>query len=293
MAVFVQKDQIQIAAIAQFQPAELAVGDDGEVVGQLVWRLVTHAQGAGFGLQALPAPACGGFKHGVCQGAQVIGHFFHAQATAQIACQRAEGFGMHGAAQQVEHVFFVVFAGGLQGLQAQRQLVFEGFRLEALLQHGIVGQLVDHAGVANQVAGGPAGQRQNVQHMRVDGGLLQHQRQVALAAQDGFQPVHEAQHAAFLAGIVQAGVCGLCRACGGVAWCLVCLVGRGGKPLHAVVQQLPDQGACLGAQGHDAGVLLPCQQALLQGDATACRGLGGQRSPVGMLIGRSFACRAA
>ena len=36
VAVFVQKDQIQVAAVAQLQPAQFAVGDDGEVVGQVV-----------------------------------------------------------------------------------------------------------------------------------------------------------------------------------------------------------------------------------------------------------------
>ena len=52
-------------------------------------------------------------------------------------------------------------------------------------------------GVARQIARGPARLAQDVQQVRVHGGLLQHQRQVVGATKDGFEPVDEAQNGHF------------------------------------------------------------------------------------------------
>ena len=77
MAVFVQKNQIQVAAVAQFQAAQLAIGNDGEVFRQVLRHDVAHAQGMDFGKHALPAPACGDVQNGVRQCAEIVCHLFH------------------------------------------------------------------------------------------------------------------------------------------------------------------------------------------------------------------------
>jgi hypothetical protein len=82
---------------------------------------------------------------------------------------------MVGAAQQVQQGFVVVLAGGLQRGQAQGQLALEVGHHKALGQQRVAGQLVDHAGVLQQVACGPFGGAQQVQQLLVHGGALQQQ----------------------------------------------------------------------------------------------------------------------
>ena len=81
--VVVEEDHVQVAAVAQLQPAQLAVGDHGEL--RLVAVAVFHA---------LPAPACGHAQYRIGQCAQVIGHLLHRQHTFYIACQGPELFGV-------------------------------------------------------------------------------------------------------------------------------------------------------------------------------------------------------
>jgi hypothetical protein len=66
-------------------------------------------------------------------------------------------------------------------------------RVEALVQQAFVGQLVDHAGVAHQVLHRPARQAQQAQQAAQHLGPLGQQGQVAVAAQQRFEPVDEAQ----------------------------------------------------------------------------------------------------
>ena len=74
---------------------------------------------------------------------------------------------MHGAAQQVEQGFFVVFACGLQGVQALGEFGGEGVALKAAFKHGVAAEFVNHAWVAGEVARGPAGHAQQLQQALV------------------------------------------------------------------------------------------------------------------------------
>ncbi|MPM86620.1 hypothetical protein SDC9_133710 [bioreactor metagenome] len=107
-------------------------------------------------LEPAPAPLGRDAQHAVGQGAEIVGHLLYGNAAFDIACQRAEDFGMVGAAQQIEQGFVVVLARGLQGGQAHGQLVLEVCCDKALLEDGIAGQLIDHPGVLLQVACRPA-----------------------------------------------------------------------------------------------------------------------------------------
>ena len=158
------EDDVQVAAIAQFLAAQLAVADDAEL-----WRLPMAVPEPG------PAPLGRDAQNAVGQGAQVVGHLLHGDAAFDVARQRAEDFGMVGAAQQVQQGFVVVLARGLQRGQAQAQLALEVGGDEALAQHGIARQFVDHAGVLLQIAGGPARRAQQVEQAFMHGGPLQQQ----------------------------------------------------------------------------------------------------------------------
>ena len=58
-----------------------------------------------------------------------------------------------------------------------------------LVQHLHAGEFINHAGVQQQVAGGPAGCTQQAQQALMHIGALQQQCQIALAAQQGLYPV--------------------------------------------------------------------------------------------------------
>jgi hypothetical protein len=87
----------------------------------------------------------------VGQRAQVVGHLLDGDAAFHVARQRAEHLRVVGAAQQVEQGLVVVLAGDLQrpigGASSSRS---NSAGIEALTQHGVVGQLVDHAGVRSR-----------------------------------------------------------------------------------------------------------------------------------------------
>ena len=104
---------------------------------------------------------------------------------------------MVGAAQQVEQGFLVVLAGRLQCVAPLHQFLLELGRDKALGQHGVAGQLVDYAGVLQQVASGPSRRAQQAQQPLVHGRALQQQREVALAAQQRLHPVGDAHRRIF------------------------------------------------------------------------------------------------
>ena len=99
---------------------------------------------------------------------------------------------MLGAAQQVQQGLVVVFAGGLQRFEPLRQFALKVGHHKALGHQRVAHQLVDHAGVLQQVAGGPFGGAQQGQQLLVHGRALQQQGQVAFAAHQGFEPVGQA-----------------------------------------------------------------------------------------------------
>ncbi|KAF5288817.1 hypothetical protein FQR65_LT20891 [Abscondita terminalis] len=215
------EDDVQVAAVAQLLAAELAVADDGELR-----RFAVPV------LEPAPAPARRHAEHAVGQGAEIVGDLLHRDAALDVARQRAKDLGVVGAAQQVEQGFVVVLARGLQGGQAQREFVLEVHGREAFAQHGVVGQLVDHARVLLQVACRPARRTQQVQQALMDGGALQQQGQVAFAAQQRLQPVQEAD----------------CRVLGHIAL---------GHPLGRALHQAEQPGARFVAQTLDAHIAAP------------------------------------
>jgi hypothetical protein len=102
-------------------------------------------------LQALQHQG-GDAQHAVGQGAQVVGHLLHGDAAFDVARQGAEDLGMVGAAQQVEQGFVVVLARGCSGRRSASSCSKSAATKRS--EHGVAGQLVDHAGVLLQVARG-------------------------------------------------------------------------------------------------------------------------------------------
>ena len=117
--------------------------------------------------QALPAPTPGDAQHAVGQSAEVVGHLFHGQHVLHVAREGAEHLGVVGAAQQVEQGFLVVFSACGQGLAARFQFGLELLRVEAFFVELLAGQLVDHAGMFEQVARGPFGGTEHMQQTLV------------------------------------------------------------------------------------------------------------------------------
>ena len=146
---------------------------------------------------------------------------------------------MVGAAQQVQQGFVVVFARGLERGQAQRQLALEVGGNEAVVEDGIAGELVDHTGVLQQIARGPARRAQQVQQALMHRRTLQQQRQIAFAPQQRLQPVDQA-HAGFFA---HAAV---------------------GHPLRGALHQAEQARAGFVAQAGDARVVTPFGDARRQ-----------------------------
>ena len=186
VVVVEHEHQVQIAAVAQLFAAQLAVGDNAE-----------QRRVAVLLAQQRPAPAQGDAQHAVGHGGQIIGHLFDGDAAFQVAHQGAKQFGVVAAAQQIEQRFLVVLAGAGQRLAAPFQLALEGGGVEAVAQQAGAGQLVDHAGVAHDIARGPPRGTQHAQQAFMHGGAFQQQRQIAVAAQQRFDPVQQAQHADF------------------------------------------------------------------------------------------------
>jgi len=147
-------------------------------------------------LEALPAPAAAHAQHGVGQGAQVVGHLLDREHAFHVARQRAKDLGVVRATQQVQQRLFVVVAAGGQRLTARLEVGLELRRLEALLVQLLPGQVVDHTGMAQQVARRPLGGTEHAQQPLVHRRALLQQRQVALAAQQRLDPVAQAQRRA-------------------------------------------------------------------------------------------------
>ena len=228
MVVFINEHDVQIAAVAQLLAAQLAVGNDGEL------RRVAVAV-----FQVLPAPVGGDGKHGFGQCAQVVGHELDTQCAFQIARQGAEHLGVVGAAQQVQAGFFVLFAGALQGGAALVQLLGKYRGVEALVQQRFTAQFVDHAGVLQQVAGGPLGRAQQAQQALMHGGALQQQREITFTPQQRLNPAKQAQGGFFADAAFE-------------------------QPLRGALNQQRQPGAGVFAQHTDARVLVPLTQALAQ-----------------------------
>ena len=139
--------------------------------------------------QAAPAPACGDAQQAFGQGAQIVSHLLHGESPLDIACQRAKDLCVVGTAQQIEQRFVIVFGAALQGRQSTLQFLLEIDGIKAFVQHGIAGQLINDAGMLEQVACGPAGRTQHAQQALVHVGAFQQQGQIALAPQQRLNPV--------------------------------------------------------------------------------------------------------
>ena len=227
MLVVEDENDVEVAAVAQFLAAQLAVADDAEA--RFVAVLLA---------QARPAPAHGDAQDAVGQRRQIVGHLLDADAALDVAHQGAEHLGVVAAAQQVEQVFLVVLAGGGQRLVAPFQLLLEGGGIEAVVQQAGAGQLVDDAGVLHHVARRPARRAQHAQQALVHRRALQQQGNVALAPQQRLDPVGHAQHAVFAdAAFLQ--------------------------PLRGALQQAHQAAARLVAQRLHARVVGPLLQALV------------------------------
>ena len=107
---------------------------------------------------------------------------------------------MVGTSQQVQAGFLVVFTGDLQGTQAQLQFTGEGGGVKALLQHVVAGQLVNHAGMQQQIARRPLRRAQQAQQSLVHQRAFQQQCQIIFTPEQGFNPVNQAHCSVFAHG---------------------------------------------------------------------------------------------
>ena len=189
------------------------------------------------GLQAVPTPAGGHSQHGIRQGAQVIGHLLHREHALHVPRQRAELLGVMGTAQQVEQAFFVVFASALQGLPPSLQFGLKFGSIETADEQVAPSQLVDHTGMLQQITCRPFGCAQQAQQPFMHRRALQHQCQITLATQQGFDPVDHAQHGLFAHAAVL-------------------------QPLGGALQQAHQAAACIVAQSLHTRVGWPLRQAL-------------------------------
>ena len=186
MGVFINKNQVQVAAIAEFLAPQLAIGNDGDL-----------GRGAVFAFKALPAPAGGHGQHGFGQCAEVVGHLFDGEHAFDVARQRTKNFRVVGPTQQVQAGFVIVFSGPMQGGQPLLQFIRKSTPVKALMQHGIAGELVNHTRMAQQIACWPLRRPQQAQQSLMHGGTLEQQGQVVFAPQQGFYPVDDAQGRSF------------------------------------------------------------------------------------------------
>ena len=186
VGVVVEKHHIEVAAVTQLFATQLAVGDDGEV-GRLAVVLA----------QPRPGPAQHAIQGGVGQRRQIIGHLLDRDQALDVAHQGAEDLGMVGMAQRVQQRVFVVLTGAAPSAVAVFEVGDVLGGVKALVQQPLVGQFVDHAGVAHQVLHRPARQSQQAQQPAHHLGAFDQQGQVAVATQQGFEPVDETQRAVF------------------------------------------------------------------------------------------------
>ena len=191
VGVVEQKHDVEVGAVAQLLAAELAVGDHGEA------RVVAVAL-----LQVLPGPADGAVERGVGERREVVGHLLDAQFAVDVAHQGAKHLGVVGAAQGVQQRLFVGLAATRPGAVARLEFVQIGGALEAALQGARIGKLVDHAGMAHEVAHGPTRQAQEAQQPHQHFAAFGQQGEVAFAAQQRLEPVDEAQHRRVALGLV-------------------------------------------------------------------------------------------
>ncbi len=97
--IVVDEDQIEIAAVAQFLAAELAVGDHRDPV--LIAVALT---------QVLPAPVEHAVQIGIGQRRQIVRDLLNPQLPFDIAHQSAEGLRLMGSAQRIQQRPFVGLA---------------------------------------------------------------------------------------------------------------------------------------------------------------------------------------
>ena len=144
-------------------------------------------------LQMTPGPADRAVERRIGERRQIVGHLLHRDVALDVAHQRAEHFGVMRAAQRVEQRLLVALARALPGLMARIEVADEIVAVEAAVQQALVGEFVDHAGVAHQIAHRPAREAEQAQQPRLHLGPLDEQREVALAPQQRLDPVDEAQ----------------------------------------------------------------------------------------------------
>ena len=147
--------------------------------------------------EPLPAPAGGDAQHSFGQGTEVIGDLLDAQDTFYVPGKCAKNLGMMGTSQQVQTGFFVVFTGAFQGVQAKLQFVGKDRAVKTLVQHVVVGQLVNHTGVQQQVTCRPSGRAQQAQQPLMYQWTLQQQCQVIFAPKQRLYPVDDAHSSLF------------------------------------------------------------------------------------------------
>ena len=134
---------------------------------------------------------------------KIVGHLLDAQLALQVARQRAKQLRVMRAAQHVHQRFFVVLIGHRERRATRFEFALVVGRREALLEHRVVGEFIDHAGVALQITRGPLGRAQQMQQPLLHHGALQQQRQITLAPQQRLDPVDQAQRADLVHAAVQ------------------------------------------------------------------------------------------
>ena len=90
-----------------------------------------------------------------------------AEYTLHIARQGTKHLGVMRSAQQVQASLFSVFAGDGQRRQPRMQLLGKASGVKPLMEHGVIGQLINHTGVFEQIARGPLGSAQQPQQALV------------------------------------------------------------------------------------------------------------------------------
>ena len=105
---------------------------------------------------------------------------------------------MVGTPQQVEQRFVVVLAGCGQRGPPLLELGFELNLSKTFGQHLVVGQLVDHARMQQQVTGRPARIAEQSQQALVHCRAFQQEGQITFAPQQGLDPVRQ-NHGGLLA----------------------------------------------------------------------------------------------
>jgi hypothetical protein len=132
--------------------------------------------------QLLPGPLDGGVQGGVGEQGEVVGDLLDGDQAFDVAHQGAEDLGVVGASQGVHQRFFVGLAGAHPGAVPLGEVLHVRLRIKPALQQARVSQLVDDAGVAQQVAHGPLGGTQQAQQSAQHFLPFSQHGQVAVAA---------------------------------------------------------------------------------------------------------------